>query len=82
MKDSSIKDDFRAWVRMELSERVGEDHRKVAQLYFPVKDLMEIAIYEIWLYIMQHGWRAPGQNTADITDVHVNTVRRVVKKRF
>ena len=34
MKDSSIKDDFRAWVRMELSERVGEDHRKVAQLYF------------------------------------------------
>lgn len=61
MKDSSIKDDFRAWVRMELSERVGEDHRKVAQLYFPVKDLMEIAIYEIWLYIMQHGWRAPGQ---------------------
>ena len=82
MKDSLVKEDFRAWVRMELKERVGEDQHKVAILHFPIKEMMEIAIYEIWLYLMNHGWKAPGQNTSDITDVHVNTVRQVVKKIF
>ena len=82
MNHSSVKDDFRAWVRMELSERVGDDQRNLSILYFPIKDLMSIAIYEIWLYMMKRGWRAPGKNTADITDVHVNTVRQVIKKSF
>lgn len=82
MKNSPIKEDFRMWIRAELSERVGNDQRNLTMLYVPIKELMSIAVYEVWLYIMQHGWRAPGQKTADITDVHTNTVRKVVNKSF
>ena len=81
MKDSfNAENAFRMWVRDVLKNELGNDPDAARRFSFPIKRLIQIAIEEIYFYLMRNNVRAPQQTAGDILEIDPKTVSRTINK--
>ena len=80
MKRTNNEAIFREWLRSVMKVTLGDNPDATRYFYLPIKRMDEIAIEEVYLYLMRHQFHAPRQTTADICDISIKTVSRTVNK--
>lgn len=78
---SNIELAFRLWVRSILEKELGNNSDAVHGFSFPIKRLYQIAIEEVFRYLMRHYHRAPRETAARILDIAPKTVSRAITKK-
>ena len=71
---------YRAWLRETLQQTLGNNTENTDFISLPVKNLMQISIEEVYLYLMRKQWPSPQKTTAEILEISRNWVSHAIKK--
>ncbi len=78
-KNYDMTETFRVWLREELKEVLGDNPENADYALLRVKDLMQISIEEVYLYISRKQWRTPQKTTAEMLEISRKSVLRALK---
>ena len=77
---TQVDEMYRAWLRETLQQTLGNTAENTDFISLPVKNLMQISIEEVYLYLMRKQWPSPQKTTAEILEIGKVSVWRAIKK--
>ena len=77
---TQVDEMYRAWLRETLQQTLGNNAENTDFISLPVKNLMQISIEEVYLYLMRKQWPSPPKTTAEILELHRHWVSHAIEK--
>lgn len=78
----NLEERFRVWLRAQLNEVLADDPQNAGFVSLPVKQLTQICIEEVFLYLVRKNWPSAQKTTAEILEIGKVSVWRAIKILF